>query len=271
MNISNAIKLKVIKNISPIFIVGNIVIIHYLFIYKNKNTCNELAINGLSSIFIVLSILHILAVFRIWVCCLTIDENYINWSLLDGLRDNRLNIPQSIVIIQIIQGLIGFFDIMNINILYLNTSVCIDDRNFINYITFAFLPFIIISVVFYVKCIYILLLFICICICRHRTLNYINCVIFNNEAIDNQLDNITIDNHRIYYGNTPECSICYNQDCNILTCGHLLCNDCEYRILNQECPVCRSRLHVVQSYRDYKIKRDNLIKNILQDILNTIT
>jgi hypothetical protein len=271
MNITNTTKLKLIKYISPIFIIGNIIILHYLYIYKTKNTCKELKFDGLISIFISLSIFHILLLVRIWFwCSLIIDENEINWYILETVRDNRLNIPISLIIIQICQGLIGLFTMWIIDTMFIDKSVCIHDRNLINYITYAFLPFIIISIVFYIKCIYMLFIYIFICIIPDRIVNYIKQKFLENRYFENELDSIQIDNQRIYVGNSPECSICYNENCNILLCGHLLCSDCENRILNLECPVCRSRLHVVQSYNDYKIKRDIFIKDILDEILNKI-
>jgi len=268
MNISNTLKIKLINYISPILIIGNIIILHYLYIYKSKNTCIDIKFDGLISILICLSILHILLILRLWFCCsLTLNDDEINWYIIEQVQDNRLNIPISIIIIQICQSLIGLFTMWIIDTMFINKSVCKDDRNLINYMTYAFLPFIIISVVFYIKCIYMLVIFIFMCIMPSTVVDYIKQKFLENGYFENELDSIEIHNRRIYFGNSPECLICYNENCNILLCGHLLCTDCENRIFNGECPVCRSRLHVVQSYNDYKIKRDIFIKDIIDDIL----
>jgi hypothetical protein len=75
---------------------------------------------------------------------------------------------------------------------------------------------------------------------------------------------------KLYYGNEPECCVCYDIECNIIECGHLLCDVCNQKTTNRECPLCKSEIKVVETYNDYKERRDGIINNIINDLIDNV-
>jgi hypothetical protein len=268
MALINRHKLNIVRGLSSLGLVVNIIYLYLLFRYDNINTCINEMLTTTTVFNKWILITHCILLFRI--CLFSITNNYdeIDWEyhLFMINRSNKFNVVLSYKILQIVQGLIGFFNILTFTHLYYNDDACIHDRHLINFESLGFIPFIILSIQIYVKligCIFIL----------------IGMVILPKpvfERIDSYLAGI-IDvsiqpNYpkKMYYGAYPECCVCYDIECNINECGHLLCYECNKKITKRKCPLCKSELKIVETYTDYKERRDGIINNIINDLIDNV-
>jgi hypothetical protein len=62
---------------------------------------------------------------------------------------------------------------------------------------------------------------------------------------------------KMYSGNVSECSVCYSEECRILSCGHIMCDEC-YEVIYKTpdvrmrtCPQCRTPLVRSADYKQY--------------------
>jgi hypothetical protein len=269
MPVINRDKLNLVRGIITLGLVTNIIYLYLLFRYDNMNTC----INEMLSTTTVFNkwilIIHCILLFRI--CLFSITNNYdeIEWeyNLFMINRSNKFNIVLSYKILQIAQGFIGFFNILTFKYLYYNDEACIHDRHLINFESLGFIPFIVVSIGIYVKVIVCIFILIGMVILPKQVFEKID-----NYLADNMIDVSIQSNYpkKIYYGNYPECCVCYNIECNINECGHLLCDECNKKFINKKCPLCKSELTVVETYTDYKERRDTIINNIINKLIDNV-
>ena len=53
-------------------------------------------------------------------------------------------------------------------------------------------------------------------------------------------------------GNIPECCVCYEENCWINNCGHLICKVCISQLNSRKCPLCNANIDLIQSYVNFK-------------------
>jgi hypothetical protein len=265
-----------------------------------------------------LSIIHVIVLGRFWLKMNGRDSAEINWGEYEHINDSMFNPYFSIRILQILQSIMGLFAlVLLIKTVPFKETICSNDigydlnfdYNLIYYELIIFLPMILISTPVYWYIIKKILAFLLISFgprwLAMRILgdsdNDINsrAVYSPRNAV---LENVVISqNHvslpppivtqnwvepkvpdRIFTGDSAECAICYENVCNVLECGHLLCCDCQRLLHNPRkpllCPVCRKILRVSMTYSEYKLakeKEDNQKINneltiIMNDMLNRI-
>jgi hypothetical protein len=268
MPLINRQKLNIFRGILSFGLVVNITYLILLFRYDNKNTCiNDMLIT--TTVFNKwILIIHCILLFRMCLFSITHNYNEIEWEyhIFMFNRSNKFNIVLSYKILQIVQGFIGFFSILTFTHLYYNDDACIHDRHLINFESLGFIPFIILSIGIYVKVIVCILILICMAILPKHTFEKIDSYLARSIDINVQI-NYPI---KLYYGNEPECCVCYDIECNIIECGHLLCDVCNQKTTNRECPLCKSEIKVVETYNDYKERRDGIINNIINDLIDNV-
>lgn len=79
---------------------------------------------------------------------------------------------------------------------------------------------------------------------------------------------------KMYSGNVSECSVCYSEECRILSCGHIMCEEC-YEVISKTsdvrmrtCPQCRTPLVRADDYKKYI---DTIsIESGIHDIIDTM-
>lgn len=277
MALSPQQKRNILRFILVPIIIINIIFILFIFDKDDVNTCSNGILHTLTVIFKWFNILHTLLLARIWILCMIKPIEQISWTLDDLITIRRFNILMSYRVLQVVQAFIGLFEMMALNMLYSNKDICSDDRRLIDFISTSFIPFIIISIETYFKLLYFIGLLFFAVVCPRCFLDRIErCLFPQTSLITDRLEQIVIElpdpnfPAKIFYGAQPECCICYEERCDILKCGHLICIHCQLQIRNLECPVCRCKMRVVESYRDYKERRDKLVNNTIETILTNI-
>ena len=268
MTITNRTKLNIVRGLLSLGLVVNIAYLNLLFDYDKMNTCiNEM----LTTITIAnkwILIIHILLLARMLFFSLILTSDEIEWryQLFQINPTNKFNMIISYRILQTVQGCIGFFNLMTFIHLYYNKDACIQDRHLIDFQSFALLPFILISIEFYLKLIIIVFVLVAMMFVPKRVFEKIDSYLYRNTIDMNDLP-MTNYPRNIYCGNVPECCVCYESECNIIECGHLICDECQLKINNGECPICKSKMILIEPYTIYKHRRDKIIHNIINSII----
>ena len=218
-------------------------------------------------IYVAMTIVFMLLM-RMFIGVFTRSYHEINWEdddlfefvdeIVDDNNSNRskkYNIMRTFYIIQIAFGCIGILSGRSM----WKYFVDIDDScaPLYEFIAFGFFPLLIVSLKLYCKlCIGTILAIATI------TTNIVTIIIstYFDLLLENKYNNIynNIRNNRckrnikLFIGNVPECCVCYEENCWINECGHLICKNCIPRIQNLKCPICKSSIHLVQSYEKYK-------------------
>jgi hypothetical protein len=269
MPVINRHKLNLVRGTLSLGLVVNIIYLYLLFRYDNMNTC----INEMLSTTTVFNkwilITHCMLLFRIWLFSITKNYNEIDWEyhLFMINHSNKFNIGLSYKILQIVQGFIGFFNILTITHLYYNDDACIHDRHLIDFESLGFIPFIIVSIAIYLKLVICIFILIGMIILPKRVFEKIDSYIAINMVDARIQPNYP---QKIYYGNDPECCVCYDIECNIMECGHLLCSVCNQKFTNRKCPLCKSELKIVETFNDYEERRDTIVNNIINKLINDV-
>jgi hypothetical protein len=173
-------------------------------------------------------------------------------------HSKKYNIMRTFRIIQIAFGCIGILSGRSMWKYFVGIS---DDSSrcapLYEFIACGFFPFLIVSLKPYYKlCVGIILAIATITtiIVTIIISTYFELLLENkyNNTYNNIRNNICKRNIKLFIGNVPECCICYEEKCWINECGHLICKNCIPRIQNLKCPLCKSSIHLVQSYENYK-------------------
>lgn len=278
MVLSHREKRNILRFILVPPLIINILIIVFLFDRDANNTCTNIVLNSLTILFRWINVLHALLLGRIWILCIIKSAEHISWTLDGTTEFRRFNILMSYRVLQVVQAFIGLFEMMALNLLYTNKDICPDDRRLLDFISTAFIPFIIISIEAYFKFVYFIGLLFLAGGCPRCFLDRIEPYLFPQTPLisTDRLEQIVIElpephyPAKLFYGAQPECCVCYEERCDILECGHLICIQCQLQIRNLECPVCRCKMRVVESYIDYKERRDKLVNNTIETILTNI-
>ena len=262
----NIHKLNIVRGLIILGLVTNITYLILLFRYDYMNTCINEMLSTTTIFNKWILIIHFILLFRICIFSLINNSNEIDWeyNLFIFNTSNKFNMVLSYKILQIVHGFIGFFNILTFVHLYYNDEACNQDRHLINFVSIGFIPFIILGIEIYIKATF------CIVI--------LSGMIFLPKGVFQQIDNylariidISIPSNypkKLYYGDYPQCCICYDTECNIIECGHLLCYECHQKCSTRKCPLCKSEINVVETYNDYKERRDTTINNIINNLIN---
>jgi len=212
-------------------------------------------------IYIATTIVFMLLI-RMFIGVFTRSHHEINWEddLFEIVVNNsnhskKYNIMQTFYIIQIAFGCIGILSGRSMWKYFAD----IDDScaPLYEFIACGFFPFLIVSLKPYYKlCVGTILAIATITtiIITIIISTYFELLLENkyNNIYNNIRNNICKRNIKLFIGNVPECCICYEEKCWINECGHLICKNCIPRIQNLKCPLCKSSIHLVQSYENYK-------------------
>jgi len=187
-----------------------------------------------------------LLLFRMLIGVFTHSHTEIIWeySVINNNDVNRYNIMFTFILVQVVFCLIGLLSIKSIwnYFKYVDTNCVLLNE----YIGFGFLSFFVVSLYNYYQLCYIFVLGIITIIIPKKMFYYFD------ELLDNRLKV----NIKVFVGDNPECCICYEENCWINQCGHLICKNCIDKMNNGICPLCKQKLHLVQSYKNY-IKNHN--------------
>jgi hypothetical protein len=66
--------------------------------------------------------------------------------------------------------------------------------------------------------------------------------IFTNEEEKTQSDNFCKAVNFITHKNLEDCSVCFEENCVLTSCGHNLCRICAQKLSDFLCPICREKL-----------------------------
>ena len=171
-----------------------------------------------------------------------VDEIVVN----NSNHSKKYNIMRTFRIIQIAFGCIGILSGRSM----WKYFVDIDDScaPLYEFIACGFFPFLIVSLKPYYKLCVGTILAIATIIIPNKMFTYFDLLLENKYNKYNRCKR----NIKLFIGNVPECCVCYEEKCWINECGHLICKNCIPRIQNLKCPLCKSSIHLVQSYENYK-------------------
>jgi hypothetical protein len=204
----------------------------------------------------VATIIVFMLLMRMFIGVFTRSYHEIDWQddLFEIVVNNsnnskKYNIMQTFYIIQIVLGYIGILSGRSI----WNYFADIDDScaPLYEFVAFGFFPFLIFSLKNYYKLCVGIILVIATIIVPKKMFTYFD------ELLENKYNHDGCKNIKIFIGNVPECCVCYEENCWIIECGHLICKNCIPQIRNLKCPLCKSSIHLIQSYENYK-KINNL-------------
>lgn len=305
---SNSLKLNVARiGILGLFII-NVFQINYLFKYDSEDTCKNPNIKDFIPIFKGLTIMHIILLGRMGLNLLLNNYREINWNFLCNHSEHRFNFCLSFKVIHTFQAIIGLIHIISLSLIYKNKPYCnndeqgnpIDDTRLIEFITYSYIPYTVFSLYVYYYTIKYISLYTVLMIFPYRYSESIFKIFGMEETSNNQVRNLEeviiqqprpiylvpkiniIANdyilpelpNKVFTGNIIECSVCYEPDCNILECGHLICNTCQTTINrknnNNLCPLCRTSMNIVCNYNTYNKDRDRMATTIIHDILDKL-
>lgn len=163
---------------------------------------------------------------------------------------NKIYIQRTIYMIKISFAFIGYVSGKNV----LNYFTMNEDNNnckiIYEFMGFGFMPYIFISITSYYNCLVRMILLI-VTIFEPRTMFYYFDRILEKikKTCNSNNDKKDI---KIFIGSIPECCVCYEEDCSINACGHLICSTCVSQLINVKCPLCMSSINIIQSYKNYK-------------------
>lgn len=212
-------------------------------------------------IYFAMTILFMLLM-RMFFGVFTRSHHEIDWEddlfeIVDNNSNNskKYNIMQTVYIIQIISGYIGILSGRSIWNYVVDSDP--DNNNcalLYEFVAFGFFPFLIFSLKNYYKLCIGFILVIATIIVPKKMFTYFDDLLENKY---NKYNYTCKRNIKLFIGNVPECCVCYEENCWIIECGHLICKNCVPRIKNLKCPLCKSSIHFIQSYENYK-KINNL-------------
>lgn len=178
-----------------------------------------------------------------------VDEIVVN----NSNHSKKYNIMQTFYIIQIAFGCIGILSGRSMWKYLVDISDSCSCAPLYEFIAFGFFPFLIVSLKNYYKLCVGIILVIATVIVPKKMFTYFDQLLENKYNKNNKCKR----NIKLFIGNVPECCVCYEKNCWIIECGHLICKNCIPRIQNLKCPLCKSSIHLVESYENYK-KINNL-------------
>jgi hypothetical protein len=203
--------------------------------------------------------LIIMCALLIYICFVVFTFKYdqIDWKEYDLFEvienyslqhnSNKIYIQRSFYVMKIIIGFIGYLSGKNTLYYFMYPN----DSCKILYQFMAFgLLYLLISIKNYYKCCIGTALVIATIFAPRTMFYYFDRVLENREKNHQANKNENKKVIKIFVGVIPECCVCYEEDCLILVCGHLVCNACVPKL--KTCPLCRSSTDVVQNYKKYK-------------------
>ncbi len=164
---------------------------------------------------------------------------------------NKIYIQRTIYMIKISFAFIGYVSVKNV----FHYFTMNEDNNhceiMYEFMGFGFIPYIFMSITSYYNFFVGVILLIATIFAPRKMFYYFDRIIENRKKIRHNNNNDKKD-VKIFIGSVPECCVCYEEDCSINACGHLICSTCVSKLINVKCPLCTSSIHIIQSYKDYK-------------------
>jgi hypothetical protein len=221
--------------------------IYLLIEIKTFNKCETDALGISYCLLFGLVMLEIL-LFHMLIGVFTRNYNEINWDYdffeINNNESNQYNIMFTFILVQVIFSYIGLLSLKCIwnYYKYIDTN-CLLLNEFIG---FGFITFFIVSIVNYYNLCYFLVLGIITIIIPKKMFYYFDKLLENRSKL----------NIKVFQGDNPECCICYEENCWINQCGHLICKKCVLQMNRLKCPLCKGNINLLQSYKIY-IKNHN--------------
>jgi hypothetical protein len=183
-------------------------------------------------------------------------EEYSLFQLVENYyiqRDsNKIHIQSIIYMIKISFAFIGYVSGKNM-LHYLTMN---EDNNNCEiiyvFMGFGFIPYLFMSITSYYNCVVGIILLIATIFAPRTMFYYFDRVLENRKKNHQVNKNENKKDIKIFIGSLPECCVCYEEDCSINACGHLICNTCVSQLKNVRCPLCMSSINIIQSYKNYK-------------------
>jgi len=181
-------------------------------------------------------------------------EEYSLFELVENYyiqRDsNKIYIQRTIYMIKFSFAFIGYVSVKNV----FHYFTMNEDNNhcqiMYEFMGFGLMPYIFMSITSYYNFFIGVILFIATIFAPRKMFYYFDQILENRKKTrHNNNDKKDI---KIFIGSVPECCVCYEEDCSINACGHLICSTCVSKLINVKCPLCMSPIHIIQSYKDYK-------------------
>jgi len=157
---------------------------------------------------------------------------------------NQYNINITFRGIQVMFGLTGLISLKGL----WNYFNYIDDRCLVlnEFIGIGLFPLFLVSIYVYYKfC--VIIFYILASIILPKTI-----FLYFNNLLKNRSNNI-----KIYMGSIPECCVCYEENCWINNCGHLICKMCIPQLNPKNCPLCKANIDLIESYVNFKKNKKN--------------
>jgi hypothetical protein len=234
---------------------------------EKKQYCN-IYNDNFNDYYLLCYALIIMCALLIYICFVVFTFKYdqIDWEEYDLFEmienyslqhhSNKIYIRRSFYVMKIIIGFIGYLSGKNTLYYFMYPN---DSCKLLYQFIASALIYLLISIKNYYKCC-IGIAFVIATIVAPRTMFY-----YFDRVLENRKNHQANKNEnkkviKIFVGVIPECCVCYEEDCLILVCGHLVCNACVPKLKTLNCPVCRSSIGIVQNYKKYKTSLNVEIK-----------
>lgn len=220
----------------------SMIALHLLYIYLiitiQTNNCSNHILN-VYWIVLTKMIALLLLFIRMFYGISSRNYHQINWNdnVVESIQHNQYNIMSTFKIVQYIFAGIGLLSIKSIWNYVLDKDCPINE-----FIGFGFIPYVLISLNMYYNICYVVVCVFATIFIPKRMFQY----------FDELLDQRYIHVKKFYPGNSPECCVCYDENCWINECGHLICKECIDRMQSYKCPLCKSNISLIQSFQNYK-------------------
>lgn len=239
--------MNIIHNLVKLCIAGMILLhLCYIYLLINVDIKGECVSNGKQIYRCVLIILFIslLLMVRMFIGVLTHRYDEIDWNYnFFQLADNDSNRYYIMCTFYLVEILFGFLGVSSIKCIWNYFEFSDDKCYYINeYIGIGLFPFFLVSIYNYYKLCVGFILGIALIIIPKTMFHYFDSLLENKSKITT----------KVFIGNTPECCVCYEENCWINRCGHLICKNCIEQIKSLKCPLCQGNIDLVQSYLTYK-------------------
>lgn len=227
--------------------------------FSEKQYCNIYSDNFNEYYLLYYALITMCALF-IYICFVVFTFKYeqIDWEEYDLFKvienyslqhnSNKIYIQRSFYVMKIIIGFIGYLSGKNTLYYFMYPE---DNCKLFYEMTFGFILYLLLSIKNYYKCC-VGITFVIATIVSPRTMFYYFDRVLENRKKNNQANKNDKKVIKIFVGIIPECCVCYEEDCLILVCGHLVCNTCIPKLKTLNCPLCNSSVVVVQNYKKYK-------------------
>jgi hypothetical protein len=209
--------------------------IQYMHLLTNiesgSNHPNEICRTTTKEMALWLLFIMLMILMRMFFMVCTRGYNEIDWG--GNIFSDNYNIIHSFYIIQVILGALGWLSARSMWTYF--TIDCFEGNLLYEFVAFGFISFLLVSLPNYCKCCIVIGIAIATIVAPVQMFLQLDRYFARRPG-------------KIFVGDKPECCVCYDANCWVIACGHLICRECVPQIKSQECPLCRSRIYLIEPF-----------------------